>query len=194
MRAAFFLLALAACSPPRQSEAPAAPAERRTQATEAADRDPRCWYGGCEGPFYSAGPARFGRFEVGDRVPAIPDDAVTRSGDCSSDADAYHCSFTLSDGVEYLIHEQWVARKQIVLPTTHALPFGLRGEESQEELVRRMSELLGVEASVVVVREGRALISHEGTLGTLESPMWLYFELDESGRLSEITWQGPPTV
>ncbi|MEZ5960468.1 MAG: hypothetical protein R3C30_08565 [Hyphomonadaceae bacterium] len=191
MRAALLMLALAACSP---QSGPQSAVGQAVAPEEVEESGAPCWYGGCDGPFYSAAPARFGRFEVGDVVPEIPDDALTRSGDCASDADEFHCSFTLSDGVEYLIYRQWVARKRITLSNSRVLPFGLSGDESQAQLVRRLSEVLGVEASVVVVREGRALISHEGTLGTLESPMWLYFELDESGRLSEITWQGPPTV
>lgn len=190
MRLALLLLVLAACSP-QPAEAPAGSPPQRVQTTEAPEGDPRCWYGGCEGPFYSAAPARFGRFEVGEQILSIPEDAVTRSGDCADNA-VMDCAFTLPDGVEYLVFERWIARKKMVLPTTHTLPFNLRGDESQEELVRRMGETLGI-ATSLETRDGRAWISHEGTLGTLENPMWLYFELDEAGRLSAITWQGPPT-
>lgn len=133
-----------------------------------------------------------GRFEVGDEVAGFPDDTVTRQGDCRDDDQ--HCAFTLEDGIEYLMFDKWVARKRLVLPTGRPLPFGLRGDESVEELARVMRNLVGVEAEVTDTHEGGKLVSHAGTLGTLENPMWLYFEFDAEGQLREVIWQGPPTT
>ncbi|MEJ0060042.1 MAG: hypothetical protein WDM79_10895 [Terricaulis sp.] len=144
------------------------------------------------GPFYAATGVKYGRFEVGDRVTAIPDDAMER-WDCP-EVEEEDCAFTLPDGVEYLLYQNVVARKRIVLPTTHPLPFGLRGEESAEELVAVMQRLVEPEVSIVRYSSGRAGVRHQGTLGTLENPMWLRFGLDDAGRLNEIVWQGPPTT
>lgn len=162
--------------------------------TVASVDDPRCWYGRCEGPFHSAEPVRYGRYQVGDEIAAIPVDAITRQGDCASEADNYHCSFTLDDGIEYLAYDRWIARKRIALPTTHALPFGLRGDETVLELAQLVRHLLGVEARIVPLSRGAILITHGGTLGTLENPQWLEFTVEADGRFSEICWQGPPTV
>jgi hypothetical protein len=187
-----FLILLAACS--QEARVVQTPQAQPQEPIVPSMQDPRCWYGGCEGPFYSANPVRFSRYEVGDRIDRIPDDAVTRSGDCQSATDDFHCSFTLSDGVGYLIYEHWVARKRMTLPNSHPLPFGLRGDETQDEVARLVRNLVGVDAKITTLRSGGTLVSHEGTLGTLENPMWLQFRLDEEGRLIEITWQGPPTV
>jgi len=100
----------------------------------------------------------------------------------------------LSDGVEYLLYEHVVARKRMTLPTSYPLPFGLRGDETRDELSRVMRDLIGVETRIVSTAPGSTLITHEGTLGALENPVWLDFELDARGRLKQITWQGPPTT
>lgn len=195
-RAIFALLAgaLTACS----QQATTAESSGRAEAPRTVQvdgiEDPRCWYGGCEGPFYSAAPMRFGRFELHDRIDALPAGAVIRGEACDLVGED-GCVFSLPDeGIEYLVVMNWVARKQIRLPMSHALPFGLHGNETRDELVRVMRNLVEAEPRIAALSNGRTLITHEGTLGTLERPEWLDFELDENGRFDEITWQGPPTT
>jgi hypothetical protein len=156
--------------------------------------DDGCWYGGCAGPFYSATPVRFGRFEVGEELEGIPGDAVARSGDCSSEDNNYHCAFTTTDGIEYVMFERYVARKRLVVSPGQPLPFGLRSDATVVELAAVMRDLIGVESRIVARDDGVTLITHVGTMGSLDHPQWLYFNVDRQGRFAEIVWQGPPAM
>jgi hypothetical protein len=104
------------------------------------------------------------------------------------------CGFELTDGVRYSVWGAVVVAKRVPVAPGARLPFGLSGYETPEQALLVMRRVVSAPAEVVQRDDGVRLVTHHGTLGTLENPMWLYFEFSQAGHFTEVILQGPPTV